>query len=86
MANRCLVPLEYLVNSNSYLNFEFKGKIKFITVTQYRFQNFEDNGKKVYNIDHNSFLQESSTFRVVELAMRRTLMEETLPRKYGKSP
>jgi hypothetical protein len=33
MVNRYLVPLKYLVNSNSHSNFEFKGKIKFITVT-----------------------------------------------------
>ncbi len=30
-----LVPLEYLVNLNSHLNFEFEGNIKFITVTFY---------------------------------------------------
>jgi hypothetical protein len=31
--NRYLVPLKYLVNSNSHLNFEFEGKVKFIAVT-----------------------------------------------------
>jgi hypothetical protein len=33
MMNMYSVPLEYLVNSKSYLNFKFEGKIKFITVT-----------------------------------------------------
>jgi hypothetical protein len=33
IANRYSVPLEYLVYSDSLLNFEFEGKIKFITVT-----------------------------------------------------
>jgi hypothetical protein len=33
MANRNLIPLEYLVVLDSHLNFEFKGKIKFIAVT-----------------------------------------------------
>jgi hypothetical protein len=33
MANRYSVPLKYLVTSNSYLNFEFEGKIKVIAVT-----------------------------------------------------
>ncbi len=31
--NMYLVPLEDLVNSNSHSNFEFDGKIKYITVT-----------------------------------------------------
>ncbi len=31
--DRYLVPLKYLVNLNSHLNFKFKGKIKFIAVT-----------------------------------------------------
>jgi hypothetical protein len=31
MTNSYSVPLEYLVNSNSQLNFEFEGKIKFIS-------------------------------------------------------
>jgi hypothetical protein len=30
MVNSYSVPLKYLVNSNSHLNFEFEGKIKFI--------------------------------------------------------
>jgi hypothetical protein len=34
MANRYSGPLKYLVNSNSHLNFEFEGKIKFIAVTK----------------------------------------------------
>ncbi len=33
MANRYSVPLKYLVNLNSHLNFKFEGKIKFIAVT-----------------------------------------------------
>ncbi len=33
MANKYLVLLEFLVNSNSHLNFKFEGKIKFIAVT-----------------------------------------------------
>ncbi len=32
MANRYLVPLEYLVNLNAHSNFEFEGKTKFIAV------------------------------------------------------
>ncbi len=36
MANKYSVLLELLVNSNSHLVFEFEGKIKFITVTQYQ--------------------------------------------------
>jgi hypothetical protein len=36
MANRYSVPLEYLVNLNSHLNFEFEGKIKFIAITYIR--------------------------------------------------
>ncbi len=31
--NRYLLPLKYLVYSDSHLNFEFEGKIKFIAVT-----------------------------------------------------
>jgi len=34
--NMSLVPLKYLENLNSHLNFEFEGKIKFITVTYLR--------------------------------------------------
>ncbi len=33
MANRYSVPLKYLVNLNSHLNFKFEGKIKVIAVT-----------------------------------------------------
>jgi len=33
MANRYSVHLKFLVNLNSHLVFEFKGKIKFIAVT-----------------------------------------------------
>jgi len=33
MANRFVVLLEFLVNSNSHLIIKFEGKIKFITVT-----------------------------------------------------
>jgi hypothetical protein len=33
MANRYLALLEFLENLNSHLIFEFKGKIKIITVT-----------------------------------------------------
>ncbi len=33
MTKRYSVPLKYLVNSNSHLNFEFEGKIKFIADT-----------------------------------------------------
>ncbi len=36
MMNRYLVPLKYLVNLNSHLNFKFEGKIKFITVTKWQ--------------------------------------------------
>jgi hypothetical protein len=37
MMNRYLVPLKYLVNSNSHSNFKFEGKIKFITVKMSNF-------------------------------------------------
>jgi hypothetical protein len=33
MSNRYLGPFEYLVNSNSHLNFKFEGKIEFIAGT-----------------------------------------------------
>jgi hypothetical protein len=54
MANKYSVLLKILVNSNSHLVFEFEGKIKFITVTQY--QNVSDASmilkfrKKIYKI------------------------------------
>ncbi len=35
MANKYLVLLKFLVNSNSHLVFEFEGKIKFIAVTYF---------------------------------------------------
>ncbi len=33
MTNSYSVPLEYLLHSDSHSNFEFEGKIKFISVT-----------------------------------------------------
>jgi hypothetical protein len=34
MGNKYLILLKFLVHSNSHSVFKFKGKIKFITVTQ----------------------------------------------------
>ena len=51
MANRYLVALKYLVNSNSHLNFEFEGKIKFIPVTLLQTLQKETHYNiKIYNI------------------------------------
>jgi hypothetical protein len=64
MANRYLVLLKFLVNSNSHLNFEFEGKIKFIEVIFFYSRNVEDmlreRGEEVCRVAHPTDRVESA--------------------------